>query len=194
MLFLGLVVYRSGEKQDLAFSWGSICLVLLHLMIPDRWTGYKTWSITFYDGFSALSTCLEHVRPCVLRDAGLGIFRRICCILLHLCVPDQWHGFWAWNWTSFDGFSALSTHLECVRLCRLQEDLSSNRGAGHGWCLWPMFGSGTIQPWHPRSTNQPIHTAKFIISTFPPMEFELHVQFLTAQHPQQLEQLCDDIF
>ena len=38
-----------------------ICLVLLHLMIPDRWTGYKTWSVTFYDGFSALSACLEHV-------------------------------------------------------------------------------------------------------------------------------------
>ena len=96
-----------------------ICLVLLHLMIPDQWTGYKTWNVTFYDGFSALSACLEHVRPCVLRDAGLGIFMRICHILLHLCVPDWWHGFWAWNWTSFDGFSALSTHLECVRLCRL---------------------------------------------------------------------------
>ena len=45
--------------------------------------------------------------------------------------------------------------LDFVDFKLVQEDLSSNRGAGHGWCLWPTFGLGTIHPWHPGSTNQP---------------------------------------
>ena len=65
-----------------------ICLVLSHLTIPDQWIGYKTWNVTFYDGFSALSAHLEHVRPWVSRYARFGIFMRICHILLHLYIPD----------------------------------------------------------------------------------------------------------
>ena len=45
--------------------------------------------------------------------------------------------------------------LDFVDFKLVQEDLSSNRGAGRGWCLWPMLGSGTIHPRHPGSTNQP---------------------------------------
>ena len=45
--------------------------------------------------------------------------------------------------------------LDFVDFKLVQEDLSSNRGAGRGWCLWPTFGLGTIHPWHPGSTNQP---------------------------------------
>ena len=44
--------------------------------------------------------------------------------------------------------------LDFVDFKLVQEDLSSNRGAGHGWCLWPMFGLGTIHPQCPGSTNK----------------------------------------
>ena len=45
--------------------------------------------------------------------------------------------------------------LDFVDFKLVQEDLSSNRGAGCGWCLWPTFGLGTIHSQSPGSTNQP---------------------------------------
>ena len=106
---------------------GIYLVLVLHLMIPDGWIGYKArLGMLHFMMASLLSLLIWSMLDCgSQRDTGFGIFMRICHILLHLYIPDQWHGFWAWNWTSIMMDSLLSlliwSMLDFVALKLVQE-------------------------------------------------------------------------